>query len=146
VRASARPSIRSRTRFGVGEHLDRVAEPVQLTGGHHVGHMLAMGDDSHGVAVFGAAHHFGPGRGFLGVDAGHWLAHVSQDTAVRLWSGPGVTAGLVGLTERHLRRILTVYLHHFNSARTHRTLTQHTGPSRNRASTSDQSGRLPGAP
>ncbi len=28
------------------------------------------------------------------------------------------------VNERHLRRILTVYLHHFNTARPHRTLTQ----------------------
>jgi hypothetical protein len=28
------------------------------------------------------------------------------------------------LNERHLRRILTVYLHHFNAARPHRTLAQ----------------------
>jgi putative transposase len=28
------------------------------------------------------------------------------------------------MNERHLRRILTVYLHHFNTARPHRTLMQ----------------------
>jgi hypothetical protein len=28
------------------------------------------------------------------------------------------------INERHLRRILTVYLHHFNTARPHRTLGQ----------------------
>jgi putative transposase len=28
------------------------------------------------------------------------------------------------LNERHLRRILTIYLHHFNTARPHRTLAQ----------------------
>jgi putative transposase len=28
------------------------------------------------------------------------------------------------VNERHLRRILTVYLHHFNTARPHRILTQ----------------------
>lgn len=28
------------------------------------------------------------------------------------------------LNERHLRRILTTYLHHFNTARPHRTLGQ----------------------
>jgi putative transposase len=32
------------------------------------------------------------------------------------------------VNERHLRRILTSYLHHFNAARPHRTLAQtHTG-------------------
>lgn len=69
---------------GVGEHLDRFAQPVQLTGGHHVGHMLATGDDGHGVAVFGTAQHLGPRRGLLGVDPGHRLAHGSQDTALQL--------------------------------------------------------------
>jgi hypothetical protein len=28
------------------------------------------------------------------------------------------------LNERHLRQILTIYLHHFNAARPHRTLAQ----------------------
>jgi putative transposase len=28
------------------------------------------------------------------------------------------------VNERHLRRILTIYLHHFNAARPHRTLEQ----------------------
>jgi hypothetical protein len=28
------------------------------------------------------------------------------------------------VNERHLRRILTIYLHHFNTARPHRTLEQ----------------------
>ncbi len=28
------------------------------------------------------------------------------------------------VNERHLRRILTIYLHHFNNARSHRTLAQ----------------------
>ena len=28
------------------------------------------------------------------------------------------------VNERHLRRILTIYLHHFNTARPHRTLRQ----------------------
>jgi putative transposase len=28
------------------------------------------------------------------------------------------------INERHLRRILTIYLHHFNTARPHRTLAQ----------------------
>jgi hypothetical protein len=28
------------------------------------------------------------------------------------------------VNERHLRRIITIYLHHFNAARPHRTLAQ----------------------
>jgi putative transposase len=47
------------------------------------------------------------------------------------------------VNERHLRRILTVYLHHVNTARPHQTLGQtHAGPGRDPSPTRDQSRRL----
>jgi transposase InsO family protein len=50
---------------------------------------------------------------------------------------------LLILNERHLRRILTIYLHHFNTARPHRTLGQLAPVP---ILTRDQSRRLPDSP
>ena len=46
---------------GVGEHLDRLAEPVEFAGWYDVGDVITVGDDRDRIAVLCVAHDVGPG-------------------------------------------------------------------------------------
>jgi hypothetical protein len=63
--------------FGAGQHPDRLAQPVQLTRGHDVGNMIAVGDYRNRLAMLGSAHHLHPGRLVLGTYGDGRFAHVS---------------------------------------------------------------------
>lgn len=41
---------------GVGEDLNGFAEPIQLAGGHDIGHMLTVGDHRDGFATLSPAY------------------------------------------------------------------------------------------
>ena len=55
--------------LGIGQYLDRLAQPIQLTRGHNVGYVIAVRDDRDRLATFGPAHDFCPRRLILGATA-----------------------------------------------------------------------------
>jgi len=63
--------------LGIRQYLDRLAQPVQLTRGHHVRDVLAARDDRGRLATFGPAHDLRLRRLILGADRKAWLAHGS---------------------------------------------------------------------
>lgn len=50
---------------GIGEDFDSFPQPVELTGGHHIGHVFAVRDDCDGLSSLSAAHGIFPPRGLL---------------------------------------------------------------------------------
>ena len=63
---------------GARDHLDRLAQPLQLTRGHYAGNVTAVGDYRDRPAIPGPAHDLRPGRLVLGTYGDRRFAHVSM--------------------------------------------------------------------
>ena len=75
--------------LGIGQHLDRLAQPAHFPGGNDVRNVIAMSDDRHRLAALGSAHDLGPRRPLLGADHESWLAHEPMvGAAGRSWRHP----------------------------------------------------------